>query len=50
LSEEEKTALVAFIRDGLYDPNLDRFVPEEVLSGNCFPNNDPLSREQLGCD
>ncbi len=50
LSEEEKAALVAFIRDGLYDPNLDRFVPEEVLSGNCFPNNDPLSREQLGCD
>lgn len=50
LSETEKAALVEFLEHSLYDPNLERFVPQEVLSGNCFPNNDPLSREQLGCE
>lgn len=49
LTEQEKADLVAFLKHGLYDPNLERFVPQEVLSGNCFPNNDPLSQEQLGC-
>lgn len=46
----EIDALVAFMENGLKDPNLDRFVPEEVLSGNCFPNNDPQSRADLGCN
>lgn len=50
LSETEKAALVEFLEHSLYDPNLERFEPEQVLSGNCFPNNDPLSREQLGCE
>jgi len=50
LTEAEKAALVEFLEHSLYDPNLERFVPDEVLSGNCFPNNDPLSREQLGCE
>ena len=50
LTQQEIDDLVAFLENGLYDPNLERFVPEEVLSGNCFPNNDPLSRDQLGCD
>ena len=49
LTEQEKADLVEFLKHGLYDPNLERFVPQEVLSGNCFPNNDPLSQEQLGC-
>lgn len=51
LSEQQITDLTEFITNGLYDPNLaDRFTPEFVLSGNCFPNNDPISRGQLGCD
>ena len=50
LSEEELDALEAFLTYALYDPNLDRYVPEEVLSGNCFPNADPLSQMQLGCN
>lgn len=50
LTEQEISDLTEFLSHGLYDPNLQRFVPEAVRSGNCFPNNDPLSREQLGCD
>lgn len=50
LTAQEISDLVEFLEHGLYDPNLDRFVPEAVLSGNCFPNNDPLSQEQLGCN
>ncbi len=49
LTEEEKSDLVAFLKNGLRDPNLDRYVPDAVLSGNCFPNNDPFSQTDLGC-
>jgi cytochrome c peroxidase len=50
LSVNEMEDLVEFLANGLRDPNLNRFVPEQVLSGNCFPNNDPVSQEDLGCD
>lgn len=50
LTSEEITQLVDFIENGLYDPNLRRYAPESVLSGNCIPNNDPQSRIDLGCD
>ncbi len=50
LTESEMNDLVSFISDGLNDPNLQRYVPEYILSGNCFPNNDPFSRLDLGCD
>ncbi|MFM9950606.1 MAG: hypothetical protein ACKV1O_21895, partial [Saprospiraceae bacterium] len=50
LNEEEKKDLVAFIRDGLRDPNLQRYVPEQVMSGLCFPNNDAVSQAQMGCN
>lgn len=49
LSEEEKSDLIAFLREGLYDADFQRYVPEATLSGNCFPNNDPISVEDLGC-
>ncbi len=49
LTEEEKADLLAFLKTGLRDPHLDRYVPPYVRSGNCFPNNDPLSAEQMGC-
>ncbi len=50
LTEEEKNQLIEFLKNGLYDPYVDRYVPNEVLSGNCFPNNDPASRRDLGCE
>jgi len=50
LTEIEKRNLVSFVRNGLRDPNLDRYVPEAVLSGNCFPNNDVFSQQDLGCE
>jgi len=49
LSEEDKKALLAFLRVSLRDPNLERYAPDQVLSGQCFPNNDYQSRIDLGC-
>ena len=51
LSEREKEDLLIFLRDGLYDPKVaSDCMPTNVLSGNCFPNNDAFSRLDLGCD
>jgi len=50
LTDEEKQHLLAFLQDGLRDPNLERHAPTSLPSGNCFPNNDPQSRIDLGCD
>ena len=50
LSEAEIDDLVAFLRTGLYDAELERYVPESLPSGNCFPNNDPISRVDVGCE
>lgn len=50
LTEDEITYLVDFLENGLYDPNVARYAPDAVLSGNCIPNNDPQSRIDLGCD
>lgn len=49
LSEEEIDDLTAFLSEALYDNNLERYVPEAVYSGNCFPNNDEMSQIDLGC-
>ncbi len=49
LSEDEVDAVTDFITNGLYDPDLERFLPESLPSGNCFPNNDEESRIDLGC-
>jgi cytochrome c peroxidase len=50
LTEQEMDDLVEFIENGLYDPNLKRYAPERTMSGNCFPNNDDLSRSDMGCN
>lgn len=50
LTEEEITNLTDFIENGLYDANYHRFLPEFILSGNCFPNNDPMSQVHLDCN
>ena len=49
LTPEEKAHLVEFLRYGLYDGNMERYMPDAVLSGNCFPNNDPVSQTDMGC-
>lgn len=50
LTDQEKTDLVDFLENALWDDSYNRYVPKFVLSGNCFPNNDQLSRQELGCE
>lgn len=50
LSDPEIEAITAFLENALHDPNLKRYEPESILSGLCFPNNDPQSRVDLGCE
>lgn len=50
LTEQEILDLTEFLENGLYDDNLTRYAPDKTLSGNCFPNNDPESQLDLGCD
>ncbi len=50
LTGQEINDLVTFLDQGLKDPDLSRYVPTSVLSGNCFPNNDPTSKSELGCN
>ena len=49
LTEDEIQDLTEFLRNGLRDPDLNRYVPTEVRSGLCFPNNDVLSKLQNNC-
>ncbi len=49
LNEQEIRDISDFIENGLHDPNLERYVPESLPSGNCFPNNDAVSKSDLGC-
>lgn len=50
LTESEIDDIVAFIETGLYDSNLARYAPDELPSGNCFPNADDQSSIDMGCD
>ena len=50
LSQTDIDDLVAFLDNGLHDPNLKRYEPDYILSGNCFPNNDEQSKIDIGCD
>lgn len=50
LTADEVDDLTAFLANGLRDPDLQRYAPTQVLSGNCMPNNDELSRHDIGCD
>lgn len=49
LTEDEISDLVRFLENGLYDPDLFRYVPDVLPSGNCFPNADILSQIDQGC-
>lgn len=50
LTPEEIDALVDFVENALYDPQLQRFEPRALPSGLCFPNADERSRQDMGCD
>jgi cytochrome c peroxidase len=49
LSKQEVRDLVAFLENSLYDQNLERYVPQELPTGMCFPNADPQSIIDQGC-
>jgi cytochrome c peroxidase len=49
LTTQQIDDLVDFIENALYDANLLRYVPSELPSGNCIPNNDPVSIVDQGC-
>ncbi|WP_296382971.1 cytochrome c peroxidase [Winogradskyella sp.] len=50
LTEIEINQLTVFLETSLYDDNLQRYVPESLPSGNCFPNADYMSSSDLGCN
>ncbi len=50
MTDSEVDELTEFLANGLFDPNLKRYKPNFVGSGNCFPNNDPQSRLDMGCN
>ena len=49
LTAAEVDALALYLEKSLRDPNLFRYVPKSLPSGLCFPNNDPQSRIDQGC-
>ncbi len=50
LNGAEINQLVDFVENALYDPNMYRYVPASVASGNCYPNNDYQSQVDMGCE
>ena len=50
LTETEVLLITTFIENALHDNSLDRYVPERILSNYCFPFNDPLANNQMGCN
>ena len=49
LTQNEINDLTEFLKNALYDPNVERYVPKSVMSGFCFPDNDPQSKSDMGC-
>lgn len=49
LTGEEIDQLTIFLETGLYDPNLNRYVPSALPSGNCSVVNDNVAKIDLGC-
>ena len=49
LTGVEIDAITVFLAGALRDGNLVRYLPAKLPSGNCFPNNDPQSRADMGC-
>lgn len=49
LTNAEIMDIANFIENALYDNNLMRYVPNQLPTGNCFPNGDTQSQLDLGC-
>ncbi len=49
LTDIEKEQLRLFLENSLRDPDMTRYQPQTILSGMCFPNNDPISQAYLDC-
>lgn len=50
LSDAEIDQLTDFVENGLYDDNLERYVPDALPTGQCFPDADPQAKEDMGCN
>ena len=50
LTSKEMDDLTEFLTNGLYDADITRYAPKAIMSGKCFPNNDPQSRRDMGCE
>jgi len=50
LTKTERRQLIDFLTNALYDDDMERYMPSEVPSGLCFPNNDYLSKIDMGCE
>ncbi|MCK0155617.1 cytochrome-c peroxidase [Cellulophaga sp. F20128] len=50
LTPNEVNDLTSFVENSLYDNNLDRYTPEQLPSGNCFPNADSESKTDMDCN
>jgi cytochrome c peroxidase len=50
LSATEIDQLTLFLERSLRDDELLRYVPQALLTGNCFPNADETSRLDRNCD
>ncbi|HEX5625290.1 MAG TPA: cytochrome c peroxidase [Saprospiraceae bacterium] len=50
LNEQEINDLTEFLENGLFDPTLEKHVPDRVLSFMCFPDNDEKSKKDLNCN
>ncbi len=50
LTNNQVDDLTTFLEKGLRDPKLARYSPNRLPSGLCFPNNDSISRKELGCE
>ena len=49
LTDKELDDLIYFLEEGLFDPFIQRYEPNSLPTGLCFPNNDEQSRLDRGC-
>lgn len=49
LTDKEVDDLTEFLENALFDPNMNRYSPMVLPSGNCFPNSDEMSKIDMGC-
>jgi cytochrome c peroxidase len=50
LTETEVDLITLFIEKSLFDANLNRYLPDSLPSGNCFPNADSQSSLDMNCN